>query len=157
MRIVLFFAFFGHGLVSLGLSSSYTLHYNIIDAVNFSSIDTAKLLNIHAYLDIVIAFLLLFNFKMRQLSYFVLGYIFLIAISSLIFYWETTGSVFGISEFFRRLPWIFFLLFIISDCYNRPKYHYIRIGLSFAFISHGLASLGFMGFVVSIINDSGSL
>ena len=82
---------------------------------------------------------------MRQLSYFVLGYIFLIAISSLIFYWETTGSVFGISEFFRRLPWIFFLLFIISDCYNRPKYHYIRIGLSFAFISHGLASLGFMG------------
>ena len=40
LRIVLFLAFVGHGMVSLGLSPSYTLHYGIADAINFTTIDT---------------------------------------------------------------------------------------------------------------------
>ncbi len=145
IRIILFFAFFGHGLVSLGLSSSYTLHYNIIDAVNFSHVDTAILLNIHAYVDLVIAFLILFNIKIKQLMYLCFSYIFCIAIAALIFYWSTTGSIFGVSEFLRRAPWLFLILFLISDIKSQPRYNFIRIGLSFAFLAHGFASLGFMG------------
>tara|TARA_B100001250_G_C19803708_1_gene792306 strand:+ start:76 stop:834 length:759 start_codon:yes stop_codon:yes gene_type:complete len=145
IRIVLFLAFFGHGLVSLKFSSNYVLHYGILESVNFSSIDTEILLLFHACLDILLAFLIIFNIRVKQLMYFCFGYIFTIAIASLIFYWSTTGSIFGIAEFLRRAPWLFLILFIISDVNSKPRYNFIRIGLSFAFLAHGLASLGFMG------------
>ena len=145
LRIVLFFAFLGHGLVSLDFSPSYALHYSIIDSINFLDVSTQILLKVHACFDIIIAFLIIFNLRGNVFLYFIITYLILIGFSSLVFYWNTTGSIFGISEFIRRMPWIFFVLFVISENNQKPKYNYIRIGLSFAFIAHGLASLGFMG------------
>ena len=145
LRIVLFLAFLGHGLVSLNFSPSYILHYSIIDSINFLDISTHILLKVHACFDIILAFLIIFNFRSNIFLYSIITYLILIGFSSLVFYWNTTGSIFGISEFIRRMPWIFFVLFVISDNNQKPKYNYIRIGLSFAFIAHGLASLGFMG------------
>ena len=145
IRIILFLVFLGHGFVSLGYSSSVTLHYNMIDVINFSSIDTALIVKIQGYLDILISLLILFNYKIKNLLYLVFTYLICISISSMLYYWSSTGSVFGIAELFRRLPWIFLVLFLFTSNSEQPKYHYIRIGLSFAFISHGLASLGFLG------------
>ena len=145
IRFVLFLTFLGHGFVSLGFSPSYSLHYNLLEGINFSDIETAQLLKAQAFLDIIIAFLLLLNFKIRFLINFILTYLTLICITALVFYWRQTGSIFGIAECLRRFPWILFSLFIISDLKEKPKYHYIRIGLSFAFIAHGFASLGFLG------------
>lgn len=144
IRLVLFLTFLGHGFVSLGFSPSMTLHYNIIEVVNFTSIPTAFLLKIHGFFDIFLAFLILTN-RSKFLLYFALSYLIAVSISAMIFYWENTGSAFGVSEFFRRLPWIFLVLFLVTTTIKDPKYHFIRIGLSFAFISHGLASLGFLG------------
>ena len=144
VRIILSFAFLGHGLVSLGLSPSYSMHYNLLDGVNFTNISNEILLNFHAYFDILIA-LLIIKFKNKELLFFILLYLILVCISALIFYWNTTGYVFGISECFRRFPWIFFSLYLIFSLSGINKYHFIRIGLSFAFISHGFASLGFLG------------
>ena len=144
IRIVLFLTFLGHGFVSLGFSPSMTLHHNIIDVINFTSISTSDILKIHGYFDIIIAFLIII-IRSRSLLYFALCYLISVSIAAMIFYWENTGSVFGISEFFRRLPWIFLVLFLLTNAIKVPKYHFIRIGLSFAFISHGLASLGFLG------------
>jgi uncharacterized membrane protein YphA (DoxX/SURF4 family) len=145
LRLVLAFSFLGHGLVSLGLSPSYSLHYNLLDGINFMDIETVQLLKVQAYLDITIAIALLCNLKIRWLIHFILAYLVFICVAALVFYWNQTGSIFGISECLRRFPWIFFSLFIISDLNKMPKYHFIRIGLSFAFIAHGFASLGFLG------------
>ena len=145
LRLVLAFSFLGHGLVSLGFSPSYSLHFNLLDGVNFLSIETTQLIKAQAFIDILISIFLLLNLKIRWLIYFVLTYLVLICITSLVFYWKETGSIFGIAECLRRFPWILFSLFIISDINKMPKYHFIRIGLSFAFIAHGFASLGFLG------------
>ncbi|MBT5859103.1 MAG: DoxX family membrane protein [Flavobacteriales bacterium] len=53
--------------------------------------------------------------------------------------------MFGIAECLRRFPWIFFSLYLLLDLKGIKKYHFIRVGLSFAFIAHGFASLGFLG------------
>lgn len=145
IRIILFLAFLGHGFVSLGYSSSVTLHYNMIDAINFTSIDTALIVKVQGFMDVIISFLILLNYKIKSLLYIVFTYLICISISSLLYYWNSTGSVFGIAELFRRLPWIFLVLFLFTSNSEQPRYHYIRIGLSFAFLAHGLASLGFLG------------
>ena len=126
IRLVLFLTFLGHGFVSLGFSPSMTLHYNIIEVVNFTSIPTAFLLKIHGFFDIFLAFLILTN-RSKFLLYFALSYLIAVSISAMIFYWENTGSAFGISEFFRRLPWIFLVLFLVTTTIKDPKYHLPRV------------------------------
>jgi uncharacterized membrane protein YphA (DoxX/SURF4 family) len=145
VRLILAFVFLGHGLVSLGLSPSITLHVDLMKSMNFTDIATSQLILVQAYFDIIISILLLINFKMRFIIKIVLAYLILVCVSALVFYWNKTGSVFGIAECFRRFPWILFAMFIISDINKDAKYHYIRIGLAFAFIAHGFASLGFLG------------
>ena len=145
VRLILSLTFFGHGLVSLGLSPSITLHVDLMESMNFTDIATSQLILVQAYFDIIISILLLINFKMRFIIKIVLAYLILVCISGLIFYWNKTGSIFGIAECLRHFPWVLFALFIISDINKDAKYHYIRIGLAFAFIAHGFASLGFLG------------
>ena len=145
VRIILSLTFLGHGLVSLGYSPSIALHLDLMDGVNIFKITTSKLLLIQAYFDIIISLIILLNIRLKEIMYLILTYLIVICFSALIFYWNKTGSIFGIAECFRRFPWILFSLFIISDLKEKPKYNYIRIGLSFAFIAHGFASLGFLG------------
>ena len=145
VRVILSLTFLGHGLVSLGLSPSITLHVDLMEGMNFTDIKTSQLILIQAYFDIIISILLLINFQIRFIIKIVLSYLVLVCVSALIFYWNKTGSIFGIAECLRHFPWILFALFIMSDLNKDAKYHYIRIGLAFAFIAHGFASLGFLG------------
>jgi len=82
---------------------------------------------------------------MKIIINIVIYYVGLICISALIYYWNITGSIFGIAECLRRLPWIFLSLYLLFEINGVRKYHFIRIALSFTFIAHGFASLGFLG------------
>jgi uncharacterized membrane protein YphA (DoxX/SURF4 family) len=145
VRLILSLAFFGHGLVSLNLSDSYILHYNLIQAINFTSISSQKLVEFQGYFDILVSIFLIINFKIKILLYFIFFYLCLVCISALILYWNITDSIFGIAECLRRMPWIFLSLFLFFEIKGVKKYHFIRMALSFAFLAHGLASLGFLG------------
>ena len=59
VRIILSLAFLGHGLVSLGLSPSYDLHYNLVQSINFTNIPTHKIVEFQGWLDILISLLLI--------------------------------------------------------------------------------------------------
>lgn len=145
VRLILSLAFLGHGLVSLNLSDSYILHYNLIQAINFTSISSQKLVEFQGYFDILISIFLIINFKIKILLYFIFLYLCLVCISALTLYWNITDSIFGIAECLRRMPWIFLSLFLFFEIKGVKKYHFIRMALSFAFLAHGLASLGFLG------------
>ena len=115
VRIILSLAFLGHGLVSLGLSPSYALHYNLVQSINFTNIPTHKIVEFQGWFDILISLLLIIKFKLKNVLHIILIYLSVVCISALILYWNTTGYVFGISECFRRLPWIFFSLYLLLD------------------------------------------
>lgn len=145
-RIVLFFAFVGHGLVSLGLSPSYELHLGILNSVNFTSFNSENILFFQGILDIVIGLLLLFNiFPLYTLTYSLI-YLVSVGASGIFFFYAKTDSVFGIAEFMRRVPWMFIVVFLLyAHVKNRTRLNLIRWGISFAFLAHGLASIGFFG------------
>jgi uncharacterized membrane protein YphA (DoxX/SURF4 family) len=145
VRSILALAFLGHGLVSLGLSPSYDLHFSLIESVNFTNIPTEKLVEIQGWWDLLITLLLIVNFKLRRVLYIILVYLSVVCISALSLYWDRTGSLFGIAECLRRIPWVFLCIYLLLDLKGVKKYHLIRISLSFAFLSHGMASLGFLG------------
>lgn len=145
VRSILALAFLGHGLVSLGLSPSYDLHFSLVESINFTNIPTHKLVEIQGWWDLLITFLLIINFKLRRIIYIILVYLLVVCISALSLYWDKTGSLFGIAECLRRMPWIFLCIYLLSDLKGVKKYYLIRVSLSFAFLSHGMASLGFLG------------
>lgn len=70
----------------------------------------------------------------------------MVAGAGYLYYYHKTGSLFGIAESFRRFAWIFYAIFLWIY-YNRHKsiYSLLRIGIGFAFLAHGLASMGFFG------------
>jgi len=75
-----------------------------------------------------------------------LAYLSLVGVSGWLFYFDQSGSVFGFAEIMRRFPWLFFLLFLLLvEFKGVSKYFLLRIGISFAFLAHGTASLGLMG------------
>ena len=139
VRFCLFLAFLGHSLVSFQLSPSYGLHYKLIDSVNFTTFDNGIILFTHAFFDLIIALLVLI-FDNKKIIKLILGYLMIVCVVALIFYWQQTSHIFGIAECMRRFPWICFALFLLHN-----KYTFIRIGVSFAFLSHGLASLEILG------------
>lgn len=145
IRLILSLAFFGHGLVSLGYSSSYDLHYNLVQSINFTNISSHLIVELQGWLDILISALLIIKIKLRQVLYFSLFYFCLVCIAAMTYYWSITDSIFGIAECLRRFPWIFLSLYLLFEINGVNKYHFIRIALSFAFLSHGFASLGFLG------------
>ena len=145
LRIILSLSFLGHGLVSLNLSPSYTLHYNLVQSINFTNISTEKIVEFQGWFDIIISLLLIIRFKLKSVLYIVLLYLSFVCVSAITLYWSITDSIFGIAECLRRLPWIFLSLYLLFEIKGVRKYHFIRMALSFAFLAHGLASLGFLG------------
>lgn len=145
-RLILFLTFFGHGLVSFGFSPTYQLHYNLVEAINFTTLSTEMILTIQASFDIVLAVLILFNLIPTLVSTAMIIYLLMVGVSAWVFYYQQSGNVFGLAESFRRLPWIFFALFIlIYSLWKQKRYSFLRIGIAFAFLAHGIASLGFLG------------
>jgi len=145
IRLILCLSFLGHGLVSLGLSPSIELHLKLIDSVNFTSISNESLILLHAIFDIGISFLLILNKKIEFVLKLIISYLVAVSLVAVIFYLNQTESIFGFAEIFRRLPWIFFALLSLRLLKSRNDYFLLRFGLAFAFLAHGLASLGFFG------------
>jgi len=59
---------------------------------------------------------------------------------------KKTGATFGFAESFRRFAWIFYSVFLwVYYVRSKQIYSLLRYGIAFAFLAHGLASLGFFG------------
>lgn len=146
VRIIIFFCFLGHGLVSLNISPGYNLHENIVKSVIPESMDAHTVVVLAGVFDFLMSLLILFNVKLVLVLPVSIGYLLAVGSAGGIFFMEKSGGFFGIAEFFRRVPWIFNLLFLwMALAKGKKIYYLIRIGISFAFIAHGLASVGFLG------------
>lgn len=145
LRLVLAISFLGHGLVSFGFSPSISLHQKFISIANFTAISDDNLVLAHAVFDILMALLLSVNVRLKQVAIAVISYLVLVSLVAMAYYFNQTNSIFGFAELFRRLPWMFFAVMILQLLKSKERYYLLRIGLSFAFIAHGLASLGFFG------------
>tara|TARA_Y100000385_G_C13063422_1_gene625501 strand:- start:905 stop:1684 length:780 start_codon:yes stop_codon:yes gene_type:complete len=145
LRLILSVSFLGHGLVSLGFSPSESLHLKLITLINFTNFDNQTLLIIHGYFDVIISMLLLLNKKLEWIIKLIIWYLIAVSLLAVNFYLQQTESIFGVAEVFRRLPWICFGVLILHLLKSKESYYLLRIGLAFAFLAHGLASLGFFG------------
>jgi hypothetical protein len=144
IRVVLFLTFFGHGLISLGHSKTYSLHYKLVSTLNFTGISNADILFWLGIQDLVLASLILSGFFKRFVLTYSAFYLLIVGISAFIVYWIQFGKPFGFGEIFKRLSWAsfaFFLLYLYSK--GSEKFSIIRYGLAFAFLGHGFGSLGF--------------
>jgi uncharacterized membrane protein YphA (DoxX/SURF4 family) len=145
-RIVLFLTFTGHGLVSLGYSSGYELHHRIFESVNFFHWNTETCLFMLGCWDIFLAVGILSGLFPRIILSLALVYLVSVAGVGYLFYHNTTGSLFGFAESFRRFAWIFYAVFLwLFYYFGNKNFILLRIGIGFAFLAHGLASLGFFG------------
>lgn len=146
IRVVLFLAFLGHGLVSLGFSPGQSLHLKIITAINFTSLPSDDLVIAFGWFDIIISFLFLFNIGLRWAILFSLSYLTVVVVAVVNLYQIKTGSLFGFAEILRRFSWILLILFLFYAIKGELRYYMIRLSSASAFLAHGIASLGFFGF-----------
>ena len=72
IRIILSLSFLGHGLVSLGFSPSYSLHYNLIESINITAFSSKIIVELQGWFDIIISLLLMINFKLKKILYIVI-------------------------------------------------------------------------------------
>ena len=145
-RIVLLFAFVGHGMVNLGLSTGIELHVKIIKSFHFlDGYDPHQIAKCFAVLD----FLFAINIILRPSKYIIIAattYLFIVGFAVWNLFYTVKDSPFGIAENVRRFPWIMYLLYVYYVSQNNiHKYHFLRIGIAFAFLAHGAASLGLLG------------
>lgn len=145
-RCVLFVAFFGHALVSLGFSPSYNLHYGIADAINITPFSTKTFVTFFGCFDLLMAMFIISKQYPKIVLRIALAYLVLVGIAAICFFKVKTESAFGIAEFMRRMPWMFFTIYLLIEASTQQtKAFIIRYGVSFAFLAHGLASMGFLG------------
>lgn len=145
-RFILFLVFLGHGFVSLGYSPGYQLHYHIFEAINFLGVQPALFLQLQGSFDILLALLIISGVLRRYVITVAIIYLVLVAGAGYLFYHHKTGSLFGIAESFRRFAWIFYAIFLwIVFNKGEKRFYLLRIGIGFAFLAHGLASIGFFG------------
>lgn len=145
-RGILFLVFVGHAFVSLGYSPGYELHYHIFESVNIFNWDVAQIVKYQGYMDLTFAVLILSGFGLRHVLSVAIVYLVSVACAGYMYYHYKTGSFFGIAESFRRFAWIFYAIFLwIHSNRQKKNYSLLRIGIGFAFLAHGLASIGFFG------------
>ena len=145
-RFILFLTFLGHGLVSLGYSPSSAFHFKLVDSINFTGLTTDLILQLQGGFDIVLAILFLAGRWLRAVSVIAIFYLAVVGVVAGNFFRLQTGGMFGLAEILRRLPWILFALFIFVHSHTGRKIIFLpRVGISFAFLAHGIASLGFFG------------
>ncbi|MBK7149865.1 MAG: DoxX family membrane protein [Bacteroidetes bacterium] len=145
-RIILALTFSGHGLVSLGFSPGYELHYRIFSAVNYFDFPAELALKALGVFDLSMALCCLFGIALRYSLALAIFYLLMVAGAGWVFFNHKTGLVFGFAESFRRFAWIFYALFLWIYTFRGKKYYtLLRMGIAFAFLAHGLASLGLFG------------
>lgn len=146
-RIILFTTFVGHGLASLGLShAGYELHHRIFESVNFFHWNAETFLVIQGWWDILLGVAILSGRAPRVFVSMALVYLGTVAVVSAIYYHSRTGSYYGIGEVARRFAWIFYCIFLLAY-YSKgeQRFSLLRIGIAFAFLAHGFASIGYFG------------
>jgi len=145
-RGILFLTFLGHGLVSLGFSPGYELHYRIFESVNFFHLPPDTFLKFLGVWDILLAVGIASGLFPRVFLSAAIVYLCSVATAGFLYYHAKTGSIFGFAESFRRFAWIFYAIFLwIYFFFSEKRYSLLRVGIGFAFLAHGLASLGFFG------------
>ena len=145
-RGILFLVFVGHGFVSLGYSPGYELHYRIFESMNFLGFEAHTFLMYQGCFDIATGVLILSGFFSRYIISAAILYLSSVAVAGYLYYHHNTGSFFGIAESFRRFAWIFYAIFLwVYFNLGRKNFSLLRIGIGFAFLAHGLASIGFFG------------
>lgn len=145
-RCVLFLTFMGHALSSLGLSIGYELHHRIFESVNYFHWNPETCLTVLGWWDIFLAVGILSGKYPRVILSMALVYLGTVAVVGYLYYHFRTDSVFGFAESFRRFAWIFYAVFLwIFFTYGKKRFSLLRIGIGFAFLAHGLASMGFFG------------
>ncbi|HXH18405.1 MAG TPA: DoxX family membrane protein [Chitinophagales bacterium] len=145
-RGILFLTFLGHGLVSLGFSPGYELHYRIFESVNYFHLNPGAFLRVLGFWDIFLAVSIVSGLAPRVFLSAAIIYLCSVAVAGYLFFYHKTGSLFGIAESFRRFAWIFYAIFLwIYFFFSEKRYSLLRVGIGFAFLAHGLASLGFFG------------
>ena len=146
-RGILFLTFFGHGLASLGFShAGYELHHRIFESVNYFHWNAETFLVILGWWDLLLAIAVLSGLAPRVFLALSLGYLGMVAVVGFLYYYSRTGSFFGFGETLRRFAWIFYAVFLWIYYSKGVKWFtLLRMGISFGFLSHGFASLGFFG------------
>lgn len=117
----------------------------MINSLFSESIDSAFLIQWLAAIDLGLATVVLLGFKQRITIPIAIVYLLSVAGVVWYYYFQQSGSIFGFAEIMRRLPWVLFLWFVYSHKNNKYRFSILRIGLSFAFLAHGTASLGILG------------
>jgi uncharacterized membrane protein YphA (DoxX/SURF4 family) len=145
-RIVLAFTFTGHGLVSLGFSEGYELHHRIFESVNYFHWNAERFLFWQGLWDLFLAAGILSGFQPKVFTGAAIAYLSTVAVVGWLYFNSRTGNIFGFAESFRRFAWLFYAIFLwIYYTKKEQKFLLLRIGIGFAFLAHGLASLGFFG------------
>lgn len=145
-RVVLCFTFTGHGLVSLGFSDGYELHHRIFESVNYFHWDTERFLFWQGVWDLILAAGILVGFKPIVFITAAIAYLSVVAVVGWLYFNSKTGNIFGFAESFRRFAWLFYAIFLwVFFTKQEKKFWLLRVGIGFAFLAHGLASLGFFG------------
>jgi uncharacterized membrane protein YphA (DoxX/SURF4 family) len=145
-RVVLCFTFTGHGLVSLGFSEGYELHHRIFESVNYCHWNAERFLFWQGLWDLALAAGILVGFKPKMLLSAAITYLCVVAVIGWLYFNGKTGNIFGFAESFRRFAWLFYAIFLwMFYTKQEQKFWLLRVGIGFAFLAHGLASLGFFG------------
>ncbi len=145
-RVVLCFTFTGHGLVSLGFSEGYELHHRIFESVNYFHWNTERFLFWQGVWDLILAAGILVGLKPKVFLTSAIVYLSVVAVIGWLYFNSRTGNIFGFAESFRRFAWLFYAIFLwLFFTKQEQKFWLLRVGIGFAFLAHGLASLGFFG------------
>jgi hypothetical protein len=143
IRFCLFIGLVGHGLVSLGVGPSYHLHFSLVEALPFG-FSPGPFLRIHGCLELCLGVAVCIPQWAKVVLPLFMSYVVVVALVATNFYFTRVGNVFGVAEVFRRMPWFVMGWYLLKPPEDR-FFPYLRIGLAFAFLSHGLASVGLFG------------
>ncbi|NPA35046.1 MAG: hypothetical protein GXO48_08985 [Chlorobi bacterium] len=154
LRFVLALTFFGHALVNFGFSPLIGLHTNLVNTANKIlgsfigwQIPVDSFLTGLGIAEIIVTILLVAGWGIRWLIPVLIGYLTVVGLLAYTMYYFNKQSFFGFAEVMRRLPWIFTAIALYLWRTKRElKPNLVRIGLAFAFLAHGTASLGLLGF-----------
>jgi hypothetical protein len=143
IRFGLWLGLMGHGLVSLGIGPGHEIHLRFVEALGWFS-NPEGFLGIHGIVEICFAQLMLLPLIAAIAVRVFMIYVFGVALVAVNFYHFKVGSYLGLAEFLRRMPWFVMAWYLLKP--SEPRFiPFLRIAVSLMFLSHGMASLGFMG------------
>ncbi len=154
LRVILALTFAGHALVNLGMSPLIALHQALVGTANhllsylgLGPIPVEPFLQGLGIAELIVAAWLLSGRALHILLPVLIVYLLGVGFLAYVLYYLQMQSWLGIAEVMRRLPWIFVAIALWRWVRKRRfEIRWVRLGLAFAFLAHGTASLGLLGF-----------